>query len=87
MIIIQVDADTWKTVTQKLRRIAALAETLWQASYDGGDLPSEAVEGVAGVIEELAKEALEPLEALEEDINLKAMERNQSKEVASQDLQ
>ena len=30
MIMIQVDAETWKTVTQKLRRIAALAETLWQ---------------------------------------------------------
>ena len=85
--MIQVDADTWKTVTQKLRRIAGLAETLWSASYDGRDLPSEAVKGVAGVIEELAKKALEPMEALEEDMNLKAMERDQSKEVASQDLQ
>ena len=85
--MIQVDAVTRKMVTQKLRRIAALAETLWQASYDGGDLPSETVEEVAGVIEKLAKEALEPMEAMEEDINLKALERSQSKEVASQDHQ
>ena len=71
----------------KKNKIAALAKTLWQASDNGGDLRSE-VEGIAGMIEELAKEAFETLEALEEEINLKAMGRNQHEEPAlSWDLQ
>ncbi len=62
--MIQRDSDTWEMVVLNLRRLEALAEVLWQASYNDPDIPADMVKEVAGVIKELAREAWQPLEAL-----------------------